>query len=79
MLLSYATVDFHEFYYGAANIQIGTLLTRSQCGVSDTQVTVKALLFPNPFIVVKFHNLVDNFQDNVLFFCKVCLSIQTLH
>ena len=30
-------------YYGAADMQIWALLTRSQCRVSDTQVTVKAL------------------------------------
>ena len=42
MLLSYATVDFHLFYEVAADMQIGALLTRSQCRVSDTQVTVKA-------------------------------------
>ena len=43
MLLSYTIVDFY-FYYnnGAVNMQICTLLTRIQCKVSDTQVTVKA-------------------------------------
>ena len=43
MLLSYTIVDF-DFYYnnGAVNMQICTLLTRIQCKVSDTQVTVKA-------------------------------------
>ena len=59
MLLSYATVDFYLFYDGAADMpatvvfylfydgaadmQIWALLTRSQCRVSDTQVTIKAL------------------------------------
>ena len=43
MLLSYATVDFYLFFDGAADIQIWVLLTRSQCRVSDTHVTVKAL------------------------------------
>ena len=38
-----ATVDFHLFYDGAADMQIWILLTRSQCRVSHTQVTVKAL------------------------------------
>ena len=42
MLLSDTIVDFHLFYDGAVDIQICTLLTRSQCKVSDTQVTVKA-------------------------------------
>ena len=43
MLLSYTIVDFY-FYYnnGAVDMQICTLLTRIQCKVSDTQVTVKA-------------------------------------
>ena len=43
MLLSYTIVDFY-FYYsnGAVNMQICTLLTRIQCKVSDTEVTVKA-------------------------------------
>ena len=43
MLLSYTIVDF-DFYYnnGAVDMQICTLLTRSQYKVSDTQVTVKA-------------------------------------
>ena len=43
MLLSYnIIVDFHLFYYGAVDIQICALLTRFQCKVSDTQVTVRA-------------------------------------
>ena len=43
MLLSYTIVDF-DFYYnnGAVYMQICTLLTKIQCKVSDTQVTVKA-------------------------------------
>ena len=43
MLLSYTIVDF-DFYYNneAVAMQICTLLTRIQCKVSDTQVTVKA-------------------------------------
>ena len=41
MLLSNTIVDFHLFYDGAVDIQIGALLTRSQCKVSDTQVTVQ--------------------------------------
>ena len=42
MLLSDTIVDFHLFYDGAVDIQMWALLTRSQCKVSDTQVTVKA-------------------------------------
>ena len=42
MLLSDTIVDFHLFYDGAVDIQIWVLLTRSQCKVFDTQVTVKA-------------------------------------
>ena len=45
MLLFYATVDFYTciFYDGTADIQIGAFLSRRQCRVSDTQVTIKAL------------------------------------
>ena len=41
MLLSYTIIDFHLFYDGTVDIQILAPLTRSQCKVSDTQVTVK--------------------------------------
>ena len=41
ILLSYTIVDFHLFYDVAVDIQIWAALTRSQCKVSDTQVTVK--------------------------------------
>ena len=43
MLFSYATVDFYLFNDGVADMQIWGLLTKSQCSVSDTQVTVKAV------------------------------------
>ena len=39
MLLSYSIVDFYLLYDGAV---LFSLLTISQCKVSDTQVTVKA-------------------------------------
>ena len=42
MLLSYSIVDFHLFFDGAVDTQIGAPLKRSQCKVSNTQVTVKA-------------------------------------
>ena len=42
MLLSYTIVDFYLFYNGVVDMKIWALLTRSQCKVSDTQVTVKA-------------------------------------
>ena len=43
MLLSYIIVDFYLYYNnGAVDMQICTLLTKIQCKVSDTQVTVKA-------------------------------------
>ena len=42
-VVSYVTVDIHLFYDVAANMQMLALLTRSQCRVSDTHVTVKAL------------------------------------
>ena len=52
MLLSYTIVDFY-FYYnnGAVDMQICTLLTRIQCKVSDTQVTVKAF---GPLVITCF-------------------------
>ena len=40
MEFSFASVDL--FYDGWVDIQIWALLTRSQCWVSDTQVTIKA-------------------------------------
>lgn len=40
MLLSYAVVGFYLSYDGATGMQICVLLTRSQCRVSDTQVTI---------------------------------------
>ena len=41
MLLSYTIVDFylHVFYNGDVDMQICALLTKSQCKVSDNQVT----------------------------------------
>ena len=54
MLLSDTIVDFHLFYDGAVDIQIWALLTRSQCKVSDTQVTVKAC---GPLVVKKILHL----------------------
>ena len=56
MLLSDTIVDFHLFSDGVVDIQIGALLTRSQCKVSDTQVTVKACgpLVPYLFLKSKF-------------------------
>ena len=42
ILLSDTIIDFHLFYDGAIDMQKRALLTRSQCKVSDTQVTVKA-------------------------------------
>ena len=42
MLRSYCIVDFYVFYDGAIDMKIWALLTRSQCGVFDTQVIIKA-------------------------------------
>ena len=42
MQVSSSIVDFHLFYDGLVVMQLRTLLTRSQCRVSDTQITVKA-------------------------------------
>ena len=49
MQLSSATVDFYLFYDGHLDMQIEVLLTRSQCRVSVTQVSVKA---HGPLIIV---------------------------
>ena len=58
MLLSYTLVDFRLFYDGAVDIQIWALLTKSQCKVSDTQVTVKACgpLLENNNILINFNS-----------------------
>ena len=50
MLLSYRFF-FYLYYNEAVGIQICTLLTRSQCKVSDTQVTVKAC---GPLVIMGF-------------------------
>ena len=42
MLFSDTIIDFHLFYDGSVDIQIRALLTRCQCKVSVSQVTVKA-------------------------------------
>ena len=42
-MLFFAMVDFYLFYDGVVDMQIWALLTRSQCRVSDTQVTVRVL------------------------------------
>ena len=60
MLLSYTIVDFDFYYnYGAVtcNMQICTLLTRIQCKVSDTQVTVKAC---GPLVCIKCREKLKN-------------------
>ena len=59
MLLSYTIVDFHSFFDGAVDIQIIAPLTRSECKVSDTRVTVKACGF--------FVHKCNNFMLNILF------------
>ena len=62
MLLSYTIIDFHLFYDGALDIQIWAPLTRSQCKVSDTQVTVKAC---GPLVVFSWNgaNLINECKD----------------
>ena len=42
MMLSYTIFIFSYHYNGAVDMQLCVLLTRIQCKVSDTQVTVKA-------------------------------------
>ena len=63
MLLSDTIVDFNLFYDGDVDIQIWPHLTRSQCKVSDTQVTVKAC---GPLVSSKNHILIQKvFFDNL--------------
>ena len=54
MLLFYAIVDFYFFFDVDVDIQIWALLTRSQCRVSDAQVTVEAC---GPLVSVRFKDL----------------------
>ena len=49
MMLSSAVVDFYVFYEGAVDTQRWGLLTRSQCIVSNTHMTVKAF---GPLVIV---------------------------
>ena len=42
LLLSYAIVEFSVFFVGTFDMHIRALLTRNQCRVFDTQVTVNA-------------------------------------
>ena len=61
MMLSYTIIDFHLFYDGTVDIQIWAPLTRSQCKVSDTQVTVKAC---GPLVIIRYvWNNYDKFSQ----------------
>ena len=62
MLLSYTIVDFY-FYYDnwAVDMQICTHLTRIQCKVSDTQVTVKAC---GPLVCISQYNVHVTHTEN---------------
>lgn len=44
MLLSSAIIDFYLFYYGAIDVHLLAHLTKVECGDSNTEVTVKAML-----------------------------------
>ena len=59
MLLSYTIIEFHLCYNGAVDIQIWAPLTRSQCKVSDIQVTVQAcgLLVSRSYALFELKNL----------------------
>ena len=75
MLLSDTIVDFHLFYDGAVDIQIWALLTRGQCKVSDTQVTVKAhgpLVMRNKHYesVPQCHGLIEDMKVTCIFMYK---------
>ena len=66
MMLTYSIVDFHlpVFYDGAVDIQIWAPLTR----VSDTQVTVKACIFPTltfVFAIIEWW-ISDNLSDEII-------------
>ena len=67
MLPSYTMVDFRLFYDGPVDIQLWALLTRSQCKVSDTQVTVKACgpLVRNEMMKIKQQKLVIHIQGGL--------------
>ena len=77
VLLSYAIVEFYLLYDGAVDMQIRSLLTRSQCRVADTQVTVKAC---GPLVIFIYWKLCarhiswvwHNFYINALGFSYSC-------
>ena len=71
VLVSHAIVEFYLSFDGPVDMQIWALLTRSQCWVSDTQVTVTAC---GP--LVKFRR--DPFA-NSFFGHWFCLSIMSLN
>ena len=56
-VLTYTIVDFHLLYDETVELHIWALPTRSQCKVSDTQVTVKVsgplVVFYSLFLVQK--------------------------
>ena len=67
---SYTIVDFYLFNNGAVDMQIWSLLRRSQCKISDTKVTIEAL---GPFIkdvcvlstfVLTFDKTLDMLQES---------------
>ena len=64
MLFSDAIIDFHLFYDGSVDIQIWALLTRSQCKVSDTQVTVKAC---GPLVFILSNKYVFQHMSKMIF------------
>ena len=56
MQLSSVIVVFNSFYDGLVDMQIWAPVTRSQCKVSDIQVTIKAF---GPLIYYTFTNEID--------------------
>ena len=70
MLLSDTIVDFHLFYDGAVDILIWALLTRSQCKVSDTQVTVKAC---GPLVYKSLSKELNSTSNYILFYNSSCI------
>ena len=83
MLLSDTIVDFHLFYDGAVDIQIWALFTRSQCKISDTQVTVKACRPLVKFVISLClsttrlcYRIIPPLQPSLNLLCQVYINVQ---
>ena len=70
MLFSDAIVDFYFFFDEAIDMQIWALLTRSQCRVSDTQVTVETC---GPLVSKHFKEIISK-SRNLSLYC-ICENL----